>query len=265
MSDEDSEWEAERIVQHLHNTARHSGLHRSKTSEHKMPTRSRTKKSSKYRRTRSERFELNPDSTVSGIGNKDGTREQKKVDPRTRQIECVVCSELMVISELPYLVKCAHEPQTCRDCFAAWIKSELDKKGWQGIKCPGSDCRVILAHNEVQEYAAKEVFDQYDLFAMRATLGNDPNFRWCRAPGCASGQVHLNGEDGNIFRCVACGHRVCVVHNDTFHEGETCQEFDYRTSGRKERDQRRQEEASEQAVRKSSKVCTLLCLHYRTV
>jgi hypothetical protein len=184
-------------------------------------------------------------------------RTKAEQAPTVPEIECVVCSESLPLAHVPSLATCTHVPQTCPNCFATWIESELEKKGWQSIKCPGSDCRVILAHHEVQQYATRSVFEQYDLFVMRAALGNDPNFRWCRAPGCTSGQIHLDGEDGNIFRCVACGHKVCVVHNDTFHEGETCKEFDYRTSGRKERDQRKQEEASERAVKQLSKVCHL--------
>jgi hypothetical protein len=203
-------------------------------------------------------IEMGEDSIEEGAGHQRvDTVDRTKIRLRVTAInlECAVCSETVPTSDVPYLDNCTHEPQTCGDCFAAWIESELEKKGWQSIKCPGSNCRVILAHDEVQKYATREVFEQYDSFAMRAALGKDPRFRWCRAPNCNSGQIHLNGEDGNIFRCVACGHRVCVIHNDTFHEGETCQEFDYRTSGGKERDQRAQEEASENAVKSLSKVC----------
>jgi len=197
------------------------------------------------------------DAAIQRVDTVDRTRSEQ--GSTAVKLECAVCSETIPIAGVPYLASCTHEPSTCRDCFAVWIESELGKKGWQSIKCPGSGCRVLLAHGEVQEYATKEVFDQYDAFAIRAALGNDPSFRWCRAAGCNSGQIHLSGEDGNIFRCVACGHRVCVIHNETFHEGETCQEFDYRTSGRKERE----EEASERAVKKLSKVC-VTWYHSRT-
>ncbi|KAF2692067.1 hypothetical protein K458DRAFT_286283 [Lentithecium fluviatile CBS 122367] len=195
----------------------------------------------------------NEDASFQRVNAARGKQAQQR--SQARELECIVCGETVPTPDLPYLVSCTHEPQTCRDCFAAWIGSELENKDWQSIKCPGSDCRVILAHEEVKQYATKEVFEKFDSYAVRAALGDDPNFRWCRAQGCNSGQVHLSGEDSNIFRCVACGHRVCVIHNDTFHEGETCQEFDYRTSGQKERDQRKQEEASERAIGKLTKKC----------
>lgn len=79
------------------------------------------------------------------------------------------------------------------------------------------------------------------------------NFRWCRK--CDYGQIHLSGVEGNIFTCASCGHKVCVVHENTWHEGETCEEYDYRSSGRKDRDQKAQEKASLKAISKLSKKC----------
>lgn len=169
--------------------------------------------------------------------------------------ECAVCGDPTMMVDLPSLANCTHQPETCSTCFAAWIASELDKKGWKNIKCPGSECRVILEHHEVQQYATKAVFDQYDTFSMRAALSDDPNFRWCTAPGCTSGQIHMSGEEGNIFTCVACLYRVCIIHGVAWHEGETCEEYTYRVNGQKEKDQRAQEEASVQAIGQLSKKC----------
>jgi E3 ubiquitin-protein ligase RNF14 len=69
---------------------------------------------------------------------------------------------------------------------------------------------------------------RFDAIATREALNNDPDFRWCHRAGCESGQIHENGVDGNIFQCVACDFKVCVVHEDTWHEGLTCEEYDYR-------------------------------------
>jgi hypothetical protein len=65
----------------------------------------------------------------------------------------------------------------------------------------------------------------------------------------------MSGEEGNIFTCASCGHKVCILHEHTWHEGETCEDYDYRSSGRKERDQRAQEAASLAAIGKLSKKC----------
>lgn len=80
---------------------------------------------------------------------------------------------------------------------------------------------------------------RFDALSTLDALGNDPDFRWCRRAGCKSGQIHENGIDGNIFRCIACGFKVCVVHEATWHEGETCEEYDYRNIRKKENDQQK--------------------------
>jgi hypothetical protein len=79
------------------------------------------------------------------------------------------------------------------------------------------------------------------------------NFRWCRA--CNSGQIHTGDEEGNIFTCVSCGHEVCILHENTWHEDETYVEYEYRSSGHKERDQKAQEAASLDTIGKLSKKC----------
>jgi hypothetical protein len=73
----------------------------------------------------------------------------------------------------------------------------------------------------------------------------------------------MSGEEGNIFTCASCGHKVCILHENTWHEGETCEEYDYRSSGRKERDQRAQEAASLEAIGKFSKKCpNIECVYH---
>lgn len=167
--------------------------------------------------------------------------------------DCAVCGESAPMADMPSLQNCAHKAETCSSCFARWIESELTAKGWKGICCPHSDCAVLLAYHEVQLHATPEVFARYESFSVRETLGGVPNFTWCLNHRCQSGQVHH--EDGNIFKCIACGHKSCVVHNVAWHEGETCDEYNYRTSGAKEREQKAQEEASIAMINRSSKKC----------
>ncbi|KAF2867250.1 hypothetical protein BDV95DRAFT_446383, partial [Massariosphaeria phaeospora] len=180
---------------------------------------------------------------------------QQRQESMARSRECAVCGDMVAIPDFPALPDCSHEPETCVSCFAGWIASELQGKGWRNIRCPGNECKVPLKHHEVQQYASQEVFEQFDTFSARDALNDDPNFRWCRAQGCTSGQIHDSGEEGNIFTCVACGFRVCVIHDTAWHEGETCEEYTYRKSGQKEKDQREQEAASVLAIGKFTKKC----------
>jgi hypothetical protein len=69
--------------------------------------------------------------------------------------------------------------------------------------------------------------------------------------------------DNLIFICNACGFKLCIVHDAVWHDGETCNEYDYRISGQKEKDEAAkeradraaEEEASRVEVEKSTKKC----------
>jgi hypothetical protein len=55
---------------------------------------------------------------------------------------------------------------------------------------------------------------------------------------------------------VECQFRFCTAHKDgNLHEGETCEEYEYRRSGQKEKDEKAQEEASVKAITKLAKKC----------
>lgn len=170
--------------------------------------------------------------------------------------DCAVCGEATPIISLPSLSSCTHEAQTCSNCYATWISSRLEESGWQEVKCPGTTCRTHLTHEEIKAYATQAVFERYDTLQTRGVLSLDPNFRWCRAQGCTSGQIHDAREVGNVFTCTECSARFCTVHEGAYHDGESCREYEYRMSGQKERDEREKEmKASEDALVKVSKRC----------
>ena len=183
-------------------------------------------------------------------------QEERLREAESRTRDCAVCGEATLIIELPSLSSCSHKAETCSDCYKTWIVSQLEGNGWQEVKCPGPTCKITLQHEEIKAYATKEVFDRYDTLQTRSVLSLEPNFRWCTAQGCSSGQIHDAREVGNVFTCAHCNARFCTVHEGAYHAGESCEEYEYRTSGQKERDERAKEiQASEDALGKLSKRC----------
>lgn len=98
---------------------------------------------------------------------------------------------------------------------------------------------------------------------MRSFLSNDPSFFYCPAEACTSGQIHDTSSAGNIFRCNACGFRVCTHHTPhvPWHDNETCTQFDDRVAreraakAEEERIKREAEEASIAEVGRSAVQC----------
>lgn len=65
---------------------------------------------------------------------------------------------------------------------------------------------------------------------LRQQLSSLPEFRWCLAPGCQSGQLHLGGTAEPRFVCESCGHCSCVKCDVPWHDRESCSEYQYRKS-----------------------------------
>ncbi len=162
-------------------------------------------------------------------------------EARARMRDCVVCGD----SKGPFdfsartpALRCEHPPQTCTECVQSWMASEFETKGCDGIKCP--ECAETLEHHEVQAAASAETFAAYDRLAMRNALGASEEFAWCLKPDCGSGQMNI---DNNAFMdCASCGYKQCLTHKVAWHTGETCAQYEYRTSGEKARDEERQTE-----------------------
>lgn len=185
-----------------------------------------------------------------------GAQEERLRKAASRTRDCAVCGEATLIIELPSLSSCPHDAQTCRDCYATWIVSQLENNGWQQVKCPGTTCKINLEYEEIKAYATKEVFERYDALQTRGLLSSDPNFRWCRGQGCTSGQIHDAREVGDLFTCLHCRASYCIVHGSAHDASESCREYDDRTREEKERNEREKEvKASEDALGKLSKRC----------
>lgn len=83
--------------------------------------------------------------------------------------------------------------------------------------------------------------------SFKATMSALPDFRWCIATGCKSGQIH---SEGDIFRCVQCSHKACVSCNVAWHQGETCAAYQARLIAQPE-----EEVESAKTIEKTAKLC----------
>ncbi|KAH8726901.1 hypothetical protein GQ44DRAFT_612785 [Phaeosphaeriaceae sp. PMI808] len=183
-------------------------------------------------------------------------QEEERASQQIPKRTCEVCDDSYPISELPSLAQCDHPPKVCATCYSGWVAAQLQESSWREAKCPEAKCKTMLSYYEVQQVVAPDTFQQYDTYITRAAMNEDPNFRWCRA--CTSGQIHISGQGVNIFTCASCNHKVCTIHENTWHEGETCEAYNDRLSGRtarKQKAQKAQEAASLRAIRKISKKC----------
>ena len=147
-------------------------------------------------------------------------------------LTCISCaSDLPAeeFSESPLTQSCDHPHSACKDCVKQWIETQLGDGSWSEIKC--LECNETMEYGDVQRHADAEVFRRYDAMSARSWLNNEENFVWCRNQGCGFGQVHEGGKNLPLFQCMACMSRFCIVHEEPWHEGETCAAFDRRMNG----------------------------------
>lgn len=178
--------------------------------------------------------------------------EEERIAAELAQLrECVCCGDSKNPSDFSAKTAtdaCTHPPLTCKECMECWLAFEFEIKGPENIKCP--ECPSHLTHADVQRHASEKTFEAYEKILTRNALSSLPEFSWCLSSTCNSGQ--LNAENANFMDCVSCGYKQCLTHRIPWHIGETCSQYDYRTSGQKQKDE---EAATEAMLDSVSKLC----------
>ena len=175
--------------------------------------------------------------------------DERIVAEKARLRDCAVCGDSKDPLEFPAkapTAACEHSVQTCKQCLESWMASEFDTKGTEGINCP--ECTQTLSYQDVQQAASIATFEAYDKISVRNALSALPEFAWCLGANCTSGQ--LNEENNNYMECVSCSYKQCLQHKVPWHTGETCTQYDYRTSGQQAKDEERKTEAMLDGVSK---------------
>ncbi|KUJ19580.1 uncharacterized protein LY89DRAFT_683399 [Mollisia scopiformis] len=167
---------------------------------------------------------------------------------------CTVCGDRKALSLFPIRPtrRCRHLPSICDDDLKAWIDSQLSSTIWDRIRCPGTNCKELFRHEDMKLHASEASFALYETLQIRSTLSQIPDFRWCLNPTCRNGQIHAQNSLNPILTCNSCGYKACTIHNIKWHKDETCEQYDYRISGRKARSEER---ATEEMIKQTTKRC----------
>ena len=162
-----------------------------------------------------------------------------------------VCGDELSIHEFKsrlFTSACTHQVNTCNTCLGHWLDESLNSRGFDKISCP--ECNSLFQYADLKFCATVGQFKRYDQLTTRAALSLIPDFHWCLSPHCRSGQIHASRDP--IFTCSDCGFKQCIRHEEPWHEGETCREYDYRKSGRKKRDE---DEKTRRTIARTTKKC----------
>lgn len=149
------------------------------------------------------------------------------LDDGEHERECIVCTDVKPIAtsfpSASVTTSCTHPPSTCLDCLATSIRTDLNTKLWNEIRCP--ECGATLQYDDVDRFADEETKERYQALSFRCAVSAADNFLWC-TKGCGYGQVHDGGAAQPIVICLLCNARSCFYHKSAWHENLTCEEYD---------------------------------------
>ncbi|KAK6448156.1 hypothetical protein ACSS6W_003014 [Trichoderma asperelloides] len=167
------------------------------------------------------------------------------------KIECIVCGDFKEPEDFSSSLitqECKHVPTTCLECLRSTLRSELERKHWEAIKCP--QCSAIFKYQDIQKFADDETKRKYDTLIIQRAVKDDPNFIWCSSD-CGSGQLHEGGSDEPIMKCNSCGNLTCSQHRVAWHKGLTCEQYDEKEAAR----HTEEDKASAETIKHVTKSC----------
>ena len=144
--------------------------------------------------------------------------------------DCNICCGVEEIPTRPITETCAHARETCSACVSKYISLALDGAASAAsgihfeITCPHVDCGEALQYQDVAFHAERVDFETYDTVLSRMALEGLEDFRFCTAPGCRSGQLHVDGDAAPAITCHDCGARSCFTCRVPWHPGVTCED-----------------------------------------
>ncbi|KAF8319077.1 hypothetical protein DL93DRAFT_276076 [Clavulina sp. PMI_390] len=151
--------------------------------------------------------------------------EEALTPPPPGFVECEVCLTAKSpesFSHIPPTSSCQHSPTVCMECLENFVTISIRSLQYD-IRCP--TCAEPFEYADVQRVTPADIFARYDDLCTLRALQNMPNFRFCKRPGCGSGQIHERSLIPTM-RCGACSALSCFNHDIPWHFGMDCKEFD---------------------------------------
>ena len=156
-------------------------------------------------------------------------KRQSKEVKKSNLRECGICLSVQPNNNkyFPKIEGCTHREKICFFCLDRHVLTEINMKGnIKRISCPITNCAHVYGYNEIRKIVKYETFQRYDHLITMKILATRKEFRWCKAEGCESGQIHDDSGDHPIVICHACKSRSCYVHDVPWHYDKTCNEFE---------------------------------------
>eukprot|EP01094_Clydonella_sp_ATCC50884_P015818 TRINITY_DN2647_c0_g2_i1.p2 TRINITY_DN2647_c0_g2~~TRINITY_DN2647_c0_g2_i1.p2 ORF type:complete len:380 (+),score=135.99 TRINITY_DN2647_c0_g2_i1:741-1880(+) len=137
-------------------------------------------------------------------------------------IECVVCTDEAAAGE-GVALQCGHA--MCTECFEQYVRGAIEAR--ETLGCAYGDCAEQVSARDVRVVlgdAAANMYASIEQLALRRDLDGLVH---CKTPDCPNSV--MMGDKARAkhpkWRCTECNCDWCVVCDDAWHEGSTCEQF----------------------------------------
>eukprot|EP00727_Mastigamoeba_balamuthi_P006430 m51a1_g2407 putative ubiquitin-protein ligase (716) ;mRNA; f:774107-776751 len=134
-------------------------------------------------------------------------------------VMCTVCGET-VGPESACALQCKH--WFCTDCWVSYLTLKINEGQSCFITCPAHKCSLIVDQELVERIVPKELYAKYVAFITKSFVDDNPDVKWCPAPGCGNALKADQCIKG-IGYCT-CGYRFCWECGEEAHMPATCAE-----------------------------------------
>jgi len=162
-SDSDSDLDVPPIVAARHNPHIRSRDHRygSSTLEEELVIDSPTRDSVKGKGRAIPITPQNPIvfSAITDLGSASAPLPARGEGCKGPDLECTVCSEIFPAEEFlkNITLTCNHKVSTCRACVGQWIRTSLQSRAWDDIKC--AECKETCRYEDMTRIAPLDILD----------------------------------------------------------------------------------------------------------
>lgn len=123
---------------------------------------------------------------------------EKPIPNPVAKHSCLICLEDLPAAET-FALSCGH--RYCKTCWKDYLTIKIkDGPACVYAKCPAPKCKAIVHEVAYKTLVPKDLFEKYNYFLWRSFVEDNPQMKWCPAPGCT-----------NAIRCERTGRKQPVL------------------------------------------------------
>jgi len=128
-----------------------------------------------------ERYMEQPEKVLESCGLTSLILEKKPKNPN-RTINCLICLEDIVEDET-FALACGY--RYCRTCWSTFLEMRIEE-GAESVytRCMSPGCKEIVHEEAFKTVVTPALFKKYSNYLLRSFVEDNPQIKWCPAPGC---------------------------------------------------------------------------------